>query len=727
MLPGLSAEVELVYGDFTSKHDGHTVSDLTTFSQNYSVYYQKKGVLGDQRIGQYELGLGAQWVSNSVNLNGDKQDGEDLKLLYRGDITIAPGGLPFRLNAYSYDDSAPTFSTVRVGQVLDYSYLGILNNSENVVSGVTLEAGVQNSDYIGVYRDILKMFPRILIDYQQQYVRDVDRIDKTHFLERDLAFVSLNKRDNWFHYRVHEYKDYEEDKYSESEQLFMLGTVDHNLKRQWIHLNNWIKLSVDASYGKISSQDFEIVQTDPEYYNLNLFSIADYKKTRLVNYNSFRREINSDGIIKDYEIPLYASGSFDYNRSWDLQLKSYSHQEDFFRDGFGGSNSIFRNERGEYLSGRVTFDKSQTFNFTSTLNLESLRRDNTTGSAAQIRFEAYSNPLRRRNQSYLLGFLSSYIHTEGSSSYTLKNLYEQSLYGSFQRVLTPRNTLEFVQEFKYNSGRSNIDSTNYILMTSPVIYQDTSVSSDDTFSSETLLALDTRLSPGLENRVEFSNRSNSGGDSTFIQTSVRDTVTYRSSKMSLNSSTTLATGDDITLPRVTSNLITGRTSGAKINFMLTNQSLISYSPNRNFYSRANIDYSWADFEDFGTEYQFALSERSEYKFFSLSGRRRSLGAVYQEVEYEKYSSSDNKSASYLNVLFGASYLPLSFLTLGGEISYSHYQPSESKTLEFRTLVAADFVQFQCQVNYAYGIGKPNNGTVNEIKEHMLEATVRKTF
>ena len=233
---------------------------------------------------------------------------------------------------------------------------------------MTLMAGIRNGSYLGAYRKILSSLPRLYIDYTQLYLRDVGGLNNQHTLARDLAFVSLNKKDNWFHYRAFDFQDYEDSDNNYGTKSFILGTIDQTLSRQWINMTNWIKLSVDGSYTTEDSEDYLERGVDPKTFALNLFTQAEYGKTRASNFSNLWRTTDADKLTVDYEIPFYANGWIDSNRSWSMQLQKYYSSEDWFKQEFKGDGLL--DEEGEYLAGRLGIGHNDTLKFDSTLELE---------------------------------------------------------------------------------------------------------------------------------------------------------------------------------------------------------------------------------------------------------------------------------------------------------------------------------------------------------------------
>lgn len=732
----ISGEMELSYVDYTIKEDGEEKRSLSSFAQNYSIYYDKQGFIGDKRLGNYDIGLGYQWTANNTDINsedeldGQNYDSHDGKVLFRGQVTLAPGGLPFRFTAWSFDDSPPTYSTLRTGEILDTQVTVGTRSREEIYSGMTLWAGIRNGSYLGKYRKLLSSMPRLYIDYAQYFIRDVDGLYKEHSLARDLAFVSLNKKDNWFHYRAFDYQDYEDSGNDYGTTSIILGTIDQTLTRQWINMTNWIKLSVDATYTKTDSEKNLESGIDPKTYALNLFTQADYGKTRVANFSNLRRTNDQDKLEQTYEIPIYANGWIDANRSWSMQLNRYYYTEDWSEQELRDDD-----EDGEYLMGRLGVGHNSAYKFDSKLELERSKVDSVQALAARARQEITS---QRSRSPWLLGFVATFIASDGTAddiadedSSSVGDIFESELYGSYQWAVSPRNVLEFRQNLRYANGVSNDYLSRFI---SPKGYARTfegrlqADSSEPLYASETSLELESLLKPNLTNRLRLSVDVYSGGSFDTTDVALIDKLDYRSNRWQFEMMNAFYIGDDPPDETATRDLrvATARSLANPVpNYVLGHSSSLVYSPFRNFRSRTNFDFTLRD-TDNGKVYEAYLLERGDYTFFGLSGRRRTLAKVYQEFQYEKYSS-DFTTASLMKFTLGASYYPFSTLELGGELSYKKWDPADASSIALSTMAAMTFSQLYCEARYSYGIGKVSNQLYDERTEHLFEAKVRKSF
>ena len=383
------------------------------------------------------------------------------------------------------------------------------------------------------------------------------------------------------------------------------------------------------------------------------------------------------------------------------------------------------------------------YKFDSTLELERSKFDSVQALAARARQEITS---QRSNSPWLLGYTATFMATDGTSddiaddiadnitddgSSSVGDLFESELYGSYQWAMSPRNVLEFRQNLRYANGISNNYYNRFI---SPKGYAKTfdglmqTDSSEPLYASETSLELESLLKPNLTNRLTLTVDVYSGGSLDTTDVALIDRLDYRSNRWQFEMTNGFYIGDDPPDVRATRDLRvpTVRSVLNPVpNYVLGHSSSLVYSPFRNFRSRTNFDFTLKDTDD-GKVYEAYLLERGDYTFFTLSGRRRVLARVYQEFQYEKYSS-DFATASLIKFTLGASYYPFSTLELGGELAYQRFDQSDASTLSLSTMAAMTFSKFYCETRYSYGIGKVSNQLYDERTEHLFEAKVRKSF
>ncbi len=361
--------------------------------------------------------------------------------------------------------------------------------------------------------------------------------------------------------------------------------------------------------------------------------------------------------------------------------------------------------------------------------------------------EIVNNARFAGRQPFLLGYSATYVKGDADDDAKVTDdvngslaesddILELDMYGSTKWVLTPRNTFEATQAFRYNTGETRFNPTSYITPTGSFLTGSYSskpeASSESSYSSATSFSLETRFHSGLRSRFNLDNKASFGGSSGSKQTTALEhSLIYQKPKFNYNGITRLLFGDDLasgSLSLGQGNVnVPGKsaTNPVEINYIIEHESEVSYSPNRAFESTVSFDYSWID-TDNEDAYRGSFYEQSQYSFYSLSGRIHKVSEIYQEIEYEEYSSNDI-TASYLKMLAGIGYFPRPFFELGGELLYEAYDPEDIKTLQVSVVASLAFAQMKCETRYSYGLSKVNDASFDEQKEHLFEAKIKRAF
>ena len=299
----LLGEAELGYINFESRDPSRSYS-AHSLTQHYSVLYDTKGKLSGGRLGAYDVTLGYEWLTFGSATRSNEATGQNSEtfhesrghLNYRGELTINPKEIPFKLNLYSRDLSRGNFSA----SIADTASSGLtyvaggytpvssgitvgIDNGLHVTSGATLIAGVKNGMTNG-YNEVLRHFPMLMLDYRDEINKDLASLTPVDTHLSRLAFVSLNKKDNWFHYRYVTFTDKLDSNNNYIETQIQLGTVDHNLNRRWIDFTNWLSVSAD---GQFTKHLWEQTQQNYDEFSLNLFGIARRQLWEVRSFSNF--------------------------------------------------------------------------------------------------------------------------------------------------------------------------------------------------------------------------------------------------------------------------------------------------------------------------------------------------------------------------------------------------------------------------------------------------------
>lgn len=411
----LTADADLRFVNVDSKNDSGVHNWGHSFTQKYSLIYSKQDKLVKGRLGSYDVMLGYELISfdttissyNAVTKGNRRTEYDATKghLLYSGKITIDPKEMPFKLTLYSRDSRRAAISESGTGSnSLDslsgydstFNLTTAVNTGTHLQSGATLIAGVKNGMTNG-YNELLRHFPMILLDY-----RDVINKDSTTDNRlTQLAFVSLNKKENWFHYRYSIYKDKMGPDNDYHESQMQLGTVDQTLQRRWIDFANWLSISADALY---INHETNVTANTYQEISLNLFGAARRQNWDAYMYNSFlrRAEIKlreapgSNPYAPTYipekvftyttTVPVYMSGVINPTTHWDASATyNENHTSDTrnftkFNTGynfyaFGKSPFTFNHGISlEYANSESTIDKAEMAALTTKLATESTPR-----------------------------------------------------------------------------------------------------------------------------------------------------------------------------------------------------------------------------------------------------------------------------------------------------------------------------------------------------------------
>lgn len=718
----ISGWMEWSYLDYTAEQGGETVQDARHFTQDYSLYYQSEGYLADGRAGKYDIGLGYQWTSISTEVDDEDLEIDTGKILYRGEFLLAPGGLPFRLHAFSYDLS-PTqvLRSELQDSILEPMVATDVMNGQRTVTGITFIAGIRNGTYLGEYRELLSKYPRLLIDYKEDNVRDTEARDPQHYRFRDLAFVSLNKKDNWFHYRLHEFTDYEDRSNDFTEKQYMIGTVDHVLRRQWINLTNWIKISVDAS---LTITDEADSSGQGELFQVNLFEQMNRRQFSISNFNTFTRERAEDELTKTYDIPFYADGIIDPNRTWRAAYIAYGEEETLRETSL---------EAGDYLTASLLIGERDRLRYQPTLEVESKRGDRGKGQAASFEFEVSTNQAYRPELAKLGRYRATWLSGETAGDDEV-DYFEQELTGELVWQRLGGWQVGARQRFLYGQGKLETGATRFITALGNEGLQGSSQREDRL--DGTLLRSTSELygtyvfKPGLRNRLgltfDYRNSDSSGTESLLIleQELDYDKPTVRASVFNQ-----LSIGDN---SQSASSIVTldtqrGRSGGSvgEVDYVFYHSSSASYRPTRNFEAGGRIDFDWQHGE-LGDTQHLVLFQELNYTLYSVSGFVRKLAEFYQTYQNEQIYSEDG-DVGEVEFTLGANYFVTRVLRLGARTSYVSYDPEGIEEIELRGLVGIDYAKLQCEVSYSYGLGRADDGQVEDRKEHLLEARVKKIF
>jgi hypothetical protein len=721
----LSGEVEWGYAHYNESSDDGDFS-ASHFTQRYSLMYSTSGQLAGGRGGFYDLGVGAEWAGFSTDLDGEELSNDSYKLLYNGRISIAPGGLPFRLNAYSYDSTRISFErsdgsfqlqslggTVDPYRLINPRLVTDLHNGQTVISGFQAMAGIRNGSYMGRYREVLSRWPRVFIDYRDIYRRDMESETPQKYHDRDLAFISLNKKDNWFHVRIKEHEDMLDSRNNSLKKQLLLGTIDYMLKRQWINLTNWIAISVDGSYTE-EERNWEDFKS--KLYELNFMTSMNRKGMSVNSLLNMQREQRGSWTLSSLDLPVYYSRSYDPDTS--LRSLFQLWRERRVRDDVKLDDSY----DAYYTRVMLETDKRGRVQLNPSIELET--DSGYRGDARSVRatVEAYSNRLRREKLRWYGS--ASLARFEGTDSDDIETrLWETELEGGFDRQLRSNLSVGASEKLLYGTGSYGTAASRYMRARSTDSFVsngiDTSAESVDLLRSESVLFLEHSTRRRLRNRVQlyFKYQDKEGEQLDNLELSHR--LDYNSQKWRVRLEHLFSTGDDIENLMTYSSYVETGPDIPSFRDQFQQRGTVEYRPNRFWKSSLESDITWARGNGNGTNLLLHFEQELERTFYARNFTRRKRATLTQSLIYERFKDGVDRQA----MIFGlaGSWYPTRYWRLGAQAHYYDYD-FKADTLRLSLTTGLDFPLFKLDFSYEYGTIAQSN-----VVAHRYELNVRKTF
>lgn len=736
-LSHVDGSVEMSYGGYKAEENGSTVADVDYFTQKYSLLYSIEGDLMQGRGGSYDLALGGEWISLAIDgLSENPEPVSDIdsgKLLFRGNFLFAPGGLPVRFQAYSRDIKSALFvedeASKWQGNVFPYQSHPVLesrvyddiDDGTQIETGATLFIGIRNGHYLGKYRNILSMFPRLLVDYHQSDVRDLKSLAPQKYRERDLAFVSLNKKDNWFHYRRHDYTDYLDSNNDYKEETVMLGTVDHLLTRKWINITNWIQVSADGSY---TTLDAIGQQPDEKRFDLNLFSTGTRSNWQFSNFTTYERLVRGDQLLKELEVPVYASGNLNRDTGWRLRL--IGEKRDDMSYATPANNFELQNA---YVDSRV--EAFRTARYRADIDLELEYRDDSfkRGDAQRVTVDFYSNHDYQPRYDLFGSLALSRFGGKQSGTSDSTSYYEMAAIGKVETSLTSRVRVGLQEQFVLGQGDLVTGGeTSYIAPLGVIDVSTTNaVQSNTTFRNTLALFAEISTASRWRNRFELASdffHSDADNDQ---QVTARHTVNYDGLKFYLRSSEEYIYDSSPTVTYSTSLVNLGGNVGGATQSEFRYGLTTKYSPSRNLELSGMVDYQWSDVVNGPNHTTIDASQTLLRSFYSRTGLIRRLASIEQELRYEEEASGIyNIRVGTLGV--AANLYPTRNFYIGSRVRYRYFQQDEQGEYAVYLMAGLDYEKLKVNVDYAYGDREKVDGAdLPQRVEHRWRVEVKKTF
>ncbi|GFE57763.1 hypothetical protein [Geobacter sp. AOG1] len=717
----LSGEAELGYVKYDSKTNGVTENDARSFQQRYSLLYSTSNLLAGGRVGGYNISLGYEWAAFNTKMK-TPNPATDVSLsanrghvLYEGEIFIDPKELPFQFKAFSRDLNRIQFNrdTVMVGNRAVFADDLVTPNlttdiidGTRIESGATLLLGVRNGLTNG-YNEIFRYFPMLLVDYRDEINHDPKSLSPVDTRLSRLAFVSLNKKDNWFHYRTSKFSDYLNPFNDWTEKAFQIGTVDQNMGRRWISFTNWINLSADGTFTK---RDAKNTVNSVESYDLNLFGIAKRQNWEARTYSTFRRSIEDQNLIHEANLPLYANGDLSPETDW--RFRFYDHE----KKQANVTNPLER-DSDLLASLQVNTFKRSSFTLTPTLSVE--RYDSITGNTLAVEGSVETTSTRRFSSVYgLYGRYSGKYFDSNQSGRTTGTYTNQEIEG--RASYRPSNIFFFEagQLFQVGSGTNPGNSGGSAVVvnsgfgdsTTSKFWRTNGTTINDYVRSVTTLK--GSWSPAARLQVSLSLTEDvltASGQPVDYITRVTNTISYGISAFSM---------------RVSSSYSRENTGSAS-NDWLESSGLVTYQPNRFIDASLNYHYTREKRSDQTTTF-VNLVQKFNYYLYRTNGVSRRLLELNEEINYNENSTDFGSAAvTSKSILLGARYYPLRNFFLAGNARYTLTDPGGFKAFVYSASTGITYSMLQVSLDYTYG---NQDGNLNFKRvEKRFSANLKKFF
>lgn len=709
-----------------------------------SLSYTNQGILGDARAGQYSLMLGYEFntIAPSLVNYGVKDplvgDIESGKLLYNADLLVAPGGLPFRLSLFARDIHQSVISGGRgfinstLGRQYDSSSslidsevnTEIANGSHRMLGG-TLLIGIRNGSYLGAYRDVLSQIPRILIDYKQIEVTDLKARDLnlTHYRARDLAFISLNKKDNWMHLRMHDYTDFLDSSNDKSTSEIMIGTIDHTLTRQWVNFTNWIKVSGDLSYRTEKNARYEFPE---KTYALNLLALAQQKKTKASILSSFDRTVIGTRMLQDVDLPI----NFTYERDRDTLLRTRL-RSDFSRESSlesfeAGSADTLRQNSNIFLSLSADLFRTRPVVFTPDLQLEIYKNNGIDGFAEKLNLEWAS----RRGAQGLFWSTGVRIQATQSSDGTKQSSYQEGgIYGRAEKDLSKRLRVGLRGDLSRGSGSDAADAAGTIQRLNLQISE--SSAQLNPAAEDTLLRYQMRFfldhtGEYYDNRLSFGVEAIKIDAASLSAYTLEHVLQRRQQKSKFNLTTKILAGDRVSVANSYFDFLAEDVDSQGVDFNWSSKAEYSYAPDRRLLFALNGMISGSEGTEGKKQQGLSFSESLAYRFFTINGIIRKLAEISQEIGWEQIKESeDGREQAYRLRLDGSLY-PTKYFYAKAGTEWVFFNPGGSQQFKLVCETGLKFSKAQVVLSYARGF-KEEERALPESMEERWDLKMNKIF
>jgi hypothetical protein len=543
----------------------------------------------------------------------------------------------------------------------------------------------------------------ILIDYKDTINRDLRSMSPVDTRLSRLAFVSLNKKDNWFHYRHTMFEDKINNSNNYIENEVQLGTVDQYMSRRWIDFSNWLKVSTDLQFSKRKSN----YQTNAiEDINLNLFIVGERANWNARTFTTFNRNKDENNKLSyQATLPLYASGVVNQDVSWNART---SYQNNHEIDALG----ITSNFSNTLLGYRVDAFKRALFTLSQSFDVEASQTNTSDLVMLSGSIETFST--NRYSRLVTLGASYNIKNSLTSSSVASKSDFlEQRL--ELRGAYAPTNTLRFEMTqsntlthgtFTSFDGTTRNSQTLLSQYVNPRSMLTNNIGSE-TFHSVTTLGASWTPRPRLNMTLTLSED------------------VYKSTVLGVSPVTNIISGLSFTNDAWNLSNLLKYTHGS-VEFAddnanaLSNSASLRYTHSRNLDASVGASYS-ATSSKGETFYDSTFEQRLNYNYFTRSGVSRKLLEFNESLLL--LDGTDNlKRGLNKSLTLGCKYYPISMLTLSTGLGYSYVSSISDYTVVWNAAAAANFKLLQASLDFVHGLRK-----LDGARENKFTGNIRRSF
>jgi len=749
----VSGSLDWSAGHYDAREAGASVEEADYFSQKYSLWFHSKGRILNGRGGEYQIALGGEWTdfNTDITVAGIQSELEvdTSKVLYEGDFVFAPGGLPFRMHLYSRDMNKARFEydnnffsdgsfneliiTEKNGRILTPDIVTDTDDGTQIVTGVSLVLGIRNGSYLGRYRDILSHFPKLFLDYKETYVKDLETFNPSHYKDREMAFVSLNKKHNWLHYRFFDHTDELNPAENEERSMIVLGNINQFMVREWVNLTNWIKISSDGSYVKQVTPN--LPSEREKSYSLNFFLKTSQSNWKSNLYSSLTRVEETDSLKREAVIPFFAHGDINRNSSFRTTLIGSMEKEN-------RPFALISQERAEnnfYSSTRFDLNKTGKYKLSPVLEVETVNGNwYGNGSAFKAGVAVTTNRKIVKDFHFLTELDFSYISEEDNATLLRDLSYWQiTCDNRFTKDLNSRLRYGVEADFSYGSGETTDGVVNYIKARSiSGITGNSSGSgsglyiSDSLFRSDITVFVDHVSVNRMKNRIAVTSKYLEFDNENFEQYSLEHRLDYSEKAMSVSILNVLGMGDNLSTSMLGFSGDSTKKMGSYFDgYALNSSALVGYSLSRNWGASLKFIFDMVNSDranEGGIHYE--LEQEQLYQKFVVNGRVRKLYSVEQILKYEVFEPELGETSEKWMLAIIGNYYPKIWSRLGAKTRLQ--QDVETGTLEAGYGLYSDFIfsKLTAGIEYEYGMRTEDDlGLVMDRDEQRWQVNIKKTF